>query len=306
MFFNELSLVPAADIPAGQQRVARFVATIRAATTRGVQRALHLPENFFGVPIAPGYYWKNWLNDNHIDLEVRRFFRSLATKVPFLRNMPDAEAYWRDIDCLWQNQLSLGLKAAYVADGLAVSIFCQPEWDTSWLECEIRELVDGDIDNQLEMIHHAASVDDLDPHMSWIQNGIRNAVGTGRDLWLRINDFFPLLTICEEVERQMADLPTDALPSIARGLFHLNAYCIGWQLGGFDPGQIQCIISPDSRTTLDRYGAERTFLCPDGERRVFTWHAKLGFWRIYFDPAPGPGRLVIGYVGQHLRTVRFN
>jgi hypothetical protein len=54
------------------------------------------------------------------------------------------------------------------------------------------------------------------------------------------------------------------------------------------------------------YGAERTFTSLDGTRRVFDWHVKVGHWRIHFDPDVGPGKLLIGYVGKHLRTKKFN
>jgi hypothetical protein len=307
MFFNELSLLPlAADVPAGRERAEQFVTTLRAATMRGIQRTLRVPESFFTEPVARGYYWQNWLNDNRVDREIRQFFRSLATKLSFLRDEPDAEAGWKNVDCLWQNQLSLGLKAAYVADGLAVSVLSIPQWDTPWIECDIHELVDENIDSRPEILHHAASTNHLDPHMGWIQHRIRDSVEDGRELWQRFSDLFPLLGCCQEVEEQMVNLPVPALPSIARGLFYLNAFCVGWQSRIFNPDGIQCAVSPESAPTLIKYSAERTFLCPDGEQRTFTWHAKVGSWRIYFDPAPGPGHLFVGYVGKHLRTVKFH
>ncbi len=155
---------------------------------RGIQRTLRVPEGFFSEPVAPGYYWQNWLNDKRVDREIRRFFRSLATKLAFLKDEPDAEADWKDIDCLWRDRLSLGLKAAYVADGLAVSLYSTAEWDTPWLACDIHELVDGNIDSRSEIVHHSASIDHLDPHMNWIQHRIRDSVEDGRELWQRFRD----------------------------------------------------------------------------------------------------------------------
>jgi len=305
MFFNELSLVPAANISEGQRQVDQFVQTIRAATHNGIGLTLQIPENFFSSAIAPEYYWNNWLKDDRIDIEFRRFFRSIATKTPFLRDTPDMEADWRDIDCLWQNQFSLGFKAAYIADGLALSIPSRSEWDVPWIECTIHELVNEEVDIRLESIHHAVSPNHLDSHLGWIHGRIQNAVGTGCELWQQRNNFFPLLIFCNGVEQQMTGLPAAALPSIVRGLTQLNAFCISWKSGGFNPNNIKCSVSPESQTTLNLYRTERTFLCPDGWRQVFSWHAKLGSWRVYFDPAPGPSHLLIGYVGNHLRTVRF-
>jgi len=103
----------------------------------------------------------------------------------------------------------------------------------------------------------------------------------------------------------MAGLPPSALPRIVSGLFSLNAFCAAWQNGGFAPEAIPCPVSPESEATLQKYPEERTFLCPDGTSRLFNWHAKVSSWRIYFDPGLGLGRLLVGYVGKHLRTVKF-
>ena len=38
------------------------------------------------------------------------------------------ECAWKNIDCLWNGEPALGLKAAHVADGLAISIASRQEW----------------------------------------------------------------------------------------------------------------------------------------------------------------------------------
>lgn len=306
MFINELSLSPAApDVTTGQNRVRQFVLTMREATACGARRTLRVPEDFFANPIGPNYYWQNWARDNRVERELRQFFLSLATKEPFLGDQPDVEAVWNEIDCFWQNQAALGLKAAYVSDGLALSMSSRQEWDNFLIECDIHEVVEEEVECRMEVVHHASSTRHIDPQMAWIEQRIQGAVNDGRELWHFRCDFFPALDWCSGVQDLMASLPTLALPSIVRGLFSLNAFCASWQNGAFDPQGIRCVVSPDSESTLQRYYEERTFLCPDGQHRVFSWHAKVGSWRIYFDPAPGPGRLFVGYLGKHLRTARF-
>lgn len=307
MFVNELSLTPVAvDVLTGQNRARQFALTMREATVRGVQRTLRLPENFFANPIGPNYYWQTWLSDNRVEREVRQFFLSLASKVPFLVDDPDLESVWKGIDCYWQNQLALGLKAAYLADGLALSMASRQEWDSHLVECDIQEIIGEDVDCRNEVIHHASSTHHIDPQLTWIEQRIQVSVTNGKELWSRLGDFFPLLACCSGVEEQMAVLPVQALPNIVRGLFKLNAFSVAWQNGGFNPEEVQCVVSLESESTLQRYSGERTFMCPDGQQRLFSWHAKVGSWRIYFDPAPGPGRLFVGYVGKHLRTVKFH
>ena len=307
MFVNELSLVPpAALVPAGQERARQFVFAVRAATARGVQRILRAPEDFLATPLAPSYNWYQWLQDSRVDREIRQYFRSLATKAPFLHDEPSTEAIWAGIDCFWQARLALGLKAAYVADGLALSISSGPEWDCSLVICEIQEILDEEVSCRLESIHHAVSVIHVEQQTDWIRHRIQSSVADGRELWLNFADFFPCLMCCSDVETHIASLPSASLASITRGLFQLNNFCVGWQSGRFDPNRLECSVSPESGSTLALFADERTFLCPDGQKRVFSWHVKVGHWRIYFDPTPGPGRVFVGYVGKHLRTSKLH
>jgi hypothetical protein len=307
MFVNELSLVPAAaNVPAGQERARQFVLTMIAATARGVKRILRLPEDFFAKAVAPSYNWYHWLSDNRVDREIRQYFRSLATKAPFLHDVPSTEAVWAGIDCYWDAQPAFGFKAAYVADGLALSLLSRPEWDYPLIACEIQEIVDQDISCRSESIHHASSPCHIEQQTDWIQSRIQTIVADGSELWHNFEDFFPSLVCCSGVEQHMADLPSESLASITRGLFRLNSYGVSWQSGRFDPNRIECSVSPESESTLQLFADESTFLCPDGKGRVFSWHAKVGKWRIYFDPFPGPGRLLVGYVGKHLSTAKFH
>jgi hypothetical protein len=306
MFFNELSLAPlAADIPSAQERARMFVMTIREASALGVKRILRLPENFFAQPIAPSYFWQQWLGDNRVDYEARRYFRSIMTKAPFLNDVPGMKSHWAEIDCYWKTRSALGFKAAYVADGLSLSLYSSPEWDSSSIICDIHEIIEDDLSCRSEAIHHASLAQHLGSQSDWIQSRIQTTVTDGKNLWKNIRDFFPCLEFCQVVEHQMAILPQESLASIVRGLFNLNKYCLYWESGPFNPDTIECVVSPESESTLNLFADERTMLCPDGLKRVFSWHAKLGRWRIYFDMAANPGRLLIGYVGKHLRTAMF-
>lgn len=306
MFFNELSSSPRAEnIEKGQNRAREFVLTIREAAVRGAQPTFRIPEDFFVTDIAPNYNWYVWLSDGGVDIELRRYLRSLATKAPFLRDEPDLEKDWAALDCIWRNQKALGLKAAYIADGLALSLLTRNEWDSPFIECEIQEIVDEDVECRIESVHHASKISHVESHIQWILCRVQSAVHNGRELWQHLDTLFPSLDMCLAVEEQLGELPACSLPSVLRGLFHLNSYCVRWKRGPFEPDDIKCKVSPDTEQTLRMFGAERTFLCPGGYKRTFSWHAKVGAWRIYFDPAHGPGRLLIGYIGKHLRTVKF-
>ena len=59
--------------------------------------------------------------------------------------------------------------------------------------------------------------------------------------------------------------------------------------------------SGESAPTLHMFGDLRTFRCPDGQYRRFKWHVKRGDIRIHFFDFPTNQRLLVDYVGCHLR-----
>ena len=304
MFLNELSLAPMAyGLASAHARAESLVGTMLKAVGLGVNRTLHLPSDFETIPLAPGYFWGAWRADGRVDLDRRRYFLSLTTHNPYLVTRPEEQEAWRGMDCYSGGHEALGLKAAHVADGLAVSLQSAPCWDTSTVTCDIQEVVREEVEARVEQIPHAAKPEHLQTHRTWIGQRLQRAVADGRAVWRQVGAFFPLLRFCKAVEGQMAALPQEALVSVMRGLSTLNTYCAGWQSGRFDLGALGCSASPDSGPTMSKYGAERTFKCPDGRQRTFNWHAKLGRWRIYFDPDAGPGQLLVGYVGKHLQIV---
>jgi len=306
MFLNELSLTPARDLETAQAWAEQFVRTMVAATSRGVRRAIYVSDDYSGKPLAAGYYWHDWVSDRRVDMELRRYYRSLTTKSPFLRDHPALENVFAEIDCLVAGTVAMGVKAAYVADGLTVSVLSEEAWDCPSLVCEIHEIGDEDVISRSENVHHASTAEHVRMQTDWIHDRLQSTIRNGQELWHRLGEFFPRLDFCAAVEEQMTRLPSLSLPSVVRGLYRLNAFCLSWQSGSFAAHGIECAVSPERDSTLQQYSDERTFICPDGQYRVFSWHVKLGQWRIYFAPCLGTGRLLIGYVGGHLRTVKFH
>ena len=95
---------------------------------------------------------------------------------------------------------------------------------------------------------------------------------------------------------------------IVKHLWELQRYADTWSEGAFNPDYIQLPTSVESNVTLTQYGAERTFVSPDGENRVFSWHSKINWsgWRIYFYPDTVKRVVIVGYIGKHLSTVNFH
>jgi hypothetical protein len=124
----------------------------------------------------------------------------------------------------------------------------------------------------------------------------------GLQLWDQRTFLFPSLDFCDSVEDQVKALGGDGRPLRAalRGLRDLQNYCEAWSAGAFDIRQLNR-ASGESGPTLEMYREERTFRCPDGQYRLFEWHLKRGDTRIHFLDHPAQRRLLVGYVGCHLR-----
>src|SRR5262249_22823689 len=148
--------------------------------------------------------------------------------------------------------------------------------------------------------------DHVTTHQDWITRRLQTGVHDGVDLWNRRDLLFPALTFCESMATTIQEFSSGSatLRQVVKRLFELEIYCRNWREGGFEPDQLPCKVSPESQTTLEQYGQERTFTCPDGEKRVFSWHVRLtpSAWRIHFLPEPSRRRIIIGYVGHHLPT----
>lgn len=302
MFYNELSSTPVApDTATAQRRAEQFVQLMIDAVGRGVKRGLRCPAEFFERPLAPEYSWYDWRADGRVDMEMRRYFRSLNTKMPFLIDLPDESGRWCELDFFHGAENARGAGACYVGDGLCVSLASRPEWDTPNLTLEIHEIVADEVQQRKESVHHACNTGHVATHDAWIQERITLLATSGDELWRHREEWFPQLIFCDSTKAQAEKLPDACLASIVRGLRALSAYCAKWSSGGFNQGDVDCVVSGESSSTLALYAGERTFRCPDGANRVFELHAKLGYWRIHFHPDPGPGRLWIGYLGKHLR-----
>src|SRR5260370_19149185 len=90
MVLNDLSLLPLAeDIYGARQRMDRFVKTLKTVVSLKVERVLRTEHELNGVELALEYPVARWLNDSEVDREAQRYFRSFATKAPYLQDVND-------------------------------------------------------------------------------------------------------------------------------------------------------------------------------------------------------------------------
>jgi len=310
---NELSLeTPAPDQLIARQWMSNLVQTVRAikAQTKSPQSVLRSQYDFHSTWLASDYSLRQWLNDNKVDREERRFIKSLATKSPFSEDVLEptevhsVENNIASCEFRYQGKLAIGLGIAYLLDTISVSINSAAFWDCSYLDLDIISI---DEDDKKITIVHASRKEHLQDHIDWFNNRIHSNID-GKALWNHKDDLFPNLHFCSSVENQLQSLSSGnfMLEHVKDRLRKLQQYAESWTEGGFNSNKLHGNASPESEATLKQYSKERTFLCPDEQERIFSWHVKLPLgWRIHFYPEK-PRKILIGYIGKHLPTSKFN
>jgi len=310
LILNELSLRPIAPtVFQARARMFTLVQTITAATSSGAKRSLR--HDISDFDLAPSYPLSKWRNDNEVDRDARSYWKNLETKYPLENDLAEIADKALGYEFFLNESEAKGLGYVWLTDSIALSLANTERWDVTSLDLEMRYLDEEDgLIHAVEPIRHASQRAHIQHHALWLKSINRIQIESGEELWQNRAAVFPHLAFCDVVEDQLRELrPPEMLKQVLQWLDRLNDYCSAWQHGSFDHHMISGNnISPETQMTMDQYGlSHRTFRCPDGERREFSWHCKLALqaWRIHFVHELGPGHIVIGYIGKHLPTVKF-
>ncbi|HLQ29863.1 MAG TPA: hypothetical protein VK140_11585 [Ktedonobacteraceae bacterium] len=302
MVLNELSLrSPANDTLTARQWMVDLINTINVAAGHGVKKIVHVDRDIDYALLAPNYRLVQWRNDAKVDVDTRRFFRTLTTKLPLIPDLPE---FW------YQTDQANGLGFAFQQEHLAISLRSASDWDTSHLGLEIRDLDEsGELIIEYVEVFHASHSNHVLEHADWIKNRTYINTRNGSDIWNYKQELFPNLRFCESVGEQVKKLLHGnlMLQPIMKRLNELENYSQNWYDGPFDPEKFASKVSPESEVTLNKFGQQHTFLCPDGKQRKFSWHVRLtpGAWRVYFHPEKDVRQLIIGYIGDKLPNEKY-
>lgn len=308
MIFNELSLQTSAlDIYIAREWMSKFIRTIAKATCSGIKRILRTHDNFYSAQLAPNYSLSNWLTDKNVDLEERRFLRTISTKSPFLTDLQDSN-YMESLlarEFFYNGEKAEGIGISYLLEALCVSLLSNNQWDNFELNVNLNWLNDDEtIEEDEVVVKHASKDEHIINHFDWIRRRKKDSLKNGANLWERKEEFLPSLLFCESVSKRLNKLGSNSphFNQIKKRLFELENYCANWKEGAFEHTKIPSRVTPESERTLQRYGQDRTFSCPDGIQRTFSWHARITpqEWRLYFFPLESSQKIIIGYIGPHL------
>jgi len=312
---NDLSFEPVAQDKAdARQRVVGFRRAVSAAINMRANRFVRCPENIQRKFLATGYSMGDWFDDPEVDVDLRRALKSWFTKSPYWQGDMELEQKVRSRMFEFAGRDgAVGLGVASLLNGLGVSFASEEVWRQTNIELRVlTELFDGDealTHDEVVSVYHISHPDHLETHRQWIDERLAITPNDGKEIWDRRSEWCSTLDFCDKAKSQLHELPNAMLSAVTEHLLSLQRYCENWTEGAFEKEQFPPNrISTESAITLEQYWKERTFMCPDGVERTFSWHLKLNpsTWRIYFEPMPDTNRMIIGYIGPHLRTAKFN
>ena len=313
MVLNEHSLQMAPDVHTARVWMAEFVQTIKTAARHKVTRSLRTTSDIFDLHLANDYPLRRWLNDVEVNRDMRLYLKQLTRKRPPWNDLPDLDDQVKGYQFAHTGYTHMdpqvcGLWVSHLVKALAISLPSNSHWGSNALDLEVQWLEEEDnIQSESVVIIHASCSDHVRHHADWIENRLVGDIENGNDLWECRATLFPSLTFCTNVERQIRDLSPTMLWPVAGRLSNLQTHCEDWTSGGFNTDGLHGNPRPEISATLQMYGQERTFRCLDDEERTFSWHVSLTTsWRLYFFAGPETGKMIVGYVGPHLRTVKFN
>ena len=316
MVFNELSArTLAPDISTARQWMSELISTMREAKGCGL-KGIRTKTDFHAMELAEDYPLRRWLNDREVNQDEQFFLLTLATN-PLFGNIDDVEIKIKveDPDCelSLQGSPAEGFKVAYYLETLAISLNSQSWWNSSCIKLELIQIDENRelIEESVEVIH-ATHKNHVIEHANWIKNRLQSERVNGMELWNRRDELFPSLVFCDAGNKQLRKLRSgeERLQLVLEILYQLENYAKNWKTGYFSLEGISIEVSGESEQTIKKYGKKRTFLCPDGEERLFDRHVKLKEcnWRIHFFAEvskEGKRKVIIGYIGPHLPTVKY-
>ncbi len=318
MVFNELSLEPLApDIPTARIWMSDLISTMRTAQKQGL-KGIRTQTNFHDLFLAENYPLKRWRNDKEVSREEKTFLLTLATKNPFSVDITDSDLKRNiedeDYEVIFLEKKAEGLKAAYLLETIAISFNSQNFWNCTRLESTLIQIEnDIDITEEIIEVYHASYKSHVLEHADWIKKRLQPSKINGRELWKCRNERFPSLQFCQAGTKQLRRLRSgeDKLEWVVETLEQLEEYAKIWINQGCKEFSLEGYaleVSGESQRTLEQYWRERTFLCPDGEERLFEQHIKLMQcnWRIHFFVNYQAEKVIIGYVGVHLPTAKYS
>ncbi|AXX28290.1 hypothetical protein KCV87_15705 [Actinosynnema pretiosum subsp. pretiosum] len=294
---NELSCtsrLPADEVDRVMQGFVRVLAEVRRARPNAV---LISPERLPGVELAAGYPMAKWANDPR-NRDRWRLVRAMQQRAPFTFDQVVPEGSADELEYRHGGRAALGLGAAHLVDGLAVSLSSERVWDTDEVQVDRTSLTEeAEVVEERVRVAHASAEHHFEAHRERFKRDGLADLSTGAALWGARADHFPALRFLPAVETHFRDLTPNWVVPVRERLAELQDSAAGWPAGEPFP-EWQSLVTPE--------GEQRKRLCyfvdVDGVKYLFDLHARFtpGVGRIHFRVSAEERKLIVAHVGRKI------
>jgi hypothetical protein len=154
------------------------------------------PDTAYRVRVGEGDYYQQWAADNRHRTK-RQYIKALRNRAPFTDVFAESVVPG-EIEHEYDGKRVEGIGAAHLMGGLVVSLPVSAAWDRSWLDVNVRRLVEnahGEVatEEEVEPVRHASRPGNLVPHEQWGRSSGLDAIDSAARLWEERMDFFPSL-----------------------------------------------------------------------------------------------------------------
>jgi len=316
--FNDTSLTHSSIKDPDEARLVfeKFVGAIAAAISDRIVESVIRSQFFLQdaeIKMLNGDVWKvlDWMADMGVDRDLRMLMLTLDSKVPVeLDSNLDDEgadalmAYEHRVGALTGPDSYAFGYALYTGD-LIASIPTHTLWASSSLigfVCDSGTLVsEGVVDHLSDAAHCTA----LEASSS---AKLFNSIQSGADFLGNKNILFPYLEFSPDVDHQVGALSSTQLVTALHKLAKMNATAREWQESNLQRPQYKFSWTGESVQTMgnDNFRAARSFHLLTGEEAIFERHLYFSSrHRIHFIEDSFTRSFIVGYIGDHLPTVKF-
>ncbi len=308
VFVNELSVESQAKDRTDAQRLMKdLMSIIESLKSLQGEDPIRTSGTLWAKELFHDYTVQQWLNE--LNEPQMRWFKKVVRNGPYIETLLDKEVEYHECWYHGDDVSSTSIAGAVFFEGIVTSLQDSNRFAFKHLPLRYRE---GDQAFTAVDLFNVYDPNSVEAIIQEILETFRTDIVSWEDFWDRKGTLFPKLTFCECVKRQLLKINFEPIniKGIVRHLAMMNAYYSTQDAGQQAPDYTKMGIeaSTETQCTLERYGYQRKFDCPDGNERLFDWHSKLRGQnlRIHFYPPDSENAcFLIGYIGEHLKTCKY-
>ncbi|MDT8446517.1 MAG: hypothetical protein RRB13_06420 [bacterium] len=304
---NERSLEqPYQNRSKARQGIKQFVELSLLLKKFGFSTGIRTTRDFSTRPLTPdrSVYDCIYDRENRGD-PTFQLFLTMVSKAPFIEDLLENRANYNLVEYKYHDAPALGLALAHQTNNFVLSFQGDQRFEADQLQLEMIQFCNEQIESSLVLVPNLSCAAQAQKRQQEILN-LQGKVKSGADLVQQAVSRYPFIALCDSAKKQLMALNGSELyfSEIQRHLQILNDTMQSWEAGPFSPEGLTWSFESQPTMTNSDLKAMRTFRCPDGSQRICERHTKMmsANQRIHFLPLQEEGKVLIGYVGIHLKT----